>query len=185
MPDKVVEKVLCPSMEGVGVALAQGSWREVAAAVMKSVPLRTIVTELILNTIRAECTHLCGHGVSLLHKSTPQDLKAFRWEAVIEEWKREAPLFHAFLFAVAAPPRPRNVIKVVDITSRYPAICMGGAMLLKERNACMSAIHYLSGIILFHGDCKKQVIIIITINKHCVCVCVCVCPTRSIMHYIK
>ena len=36
-------------------------------------------------------------------------------------------------------------------------MCMGGAILLKERNKDMSALHQLVGIYLFHGDLHKLV----------------------------
>ena len=36
-------------------------------------------------------------------------------------------------------------------------MCMGGALLLKERNKDMSALHQLVGIYLFHRDLHKSV----------------------------
>ena len=38
-----------------------------------------------------------------------------------------------------------------------PALCMSGAVLLKECNKDMSALHQLVGIYLFHGDLHKSV----------------------------
>ena len=128
-----------------------------AAAAMKCEPIRAIIIELILDALKAECVHLCGQRVSLLRRTTPSDLVSLKWGSVISEWKKETPLFYSFLFAVAAPPRPKNATKGISLTSRYPAVCMAGSILMNERNKHMSAIQHLVGILLFHGDCHKLV----------------------------
>jgi hypothetical protein len=93
----------------------------------------------------------------VLRKSKLADLLNFKWQTLIDEWKFEAPLLLSFLHTVAAPPQLRNKQKGVTVVSRYPSICMGGAVLLKERNKDMSALHQLVGIYLFHGDLHKSV----------------------------
>ena len=126
---------------------------------MKCDEIRTIILELLLKELNDQCGHLCEkvHFKSVLRKSTLDDLLDFKWQILIDEWKFEAPLLLSFLQAVAAPPRLRNKQKGVTVASRYPSICMGGALLLKERNKDMSALHQLVGIYLFHGDLHKSV----------------------------
>ena len=152
-----MDKVLSDTLQGIGIALVRGTWRDVAAAILKSEPIRALVTEQILKQLQKECAHLCGKDVSLLRRSTASDLVSLRWSSLIDEWKKESPLFYAFLLAVAAPSRSRNVIKGIDLESRFPVLCMAGSILLKERNTHMSAIQHLTGLIVFHGDCSKQV----------------------------
>ena len=100
---------------------------------------------------------------SLFRKSTWKDLEVFSWESITNELKQEAPFFFQFLVSVVAPTRRRIAVKGVYLKSRYPAICTGGVILLKERNSMMSAVQQLVGVILFHGDIHK------TVNNHNSC----------------
>ena len=77
-----------------------------------------------------------------------KDLKEFSWENMAAELRNEAPLFFKFLVTIAAPRRQKNKVKGVDLKSRYPAICTSAGILLKERNAMMSAIQQLVGVII-------------------------------------
>ena len=126
---------------------------------MKCDVVRTIIIELVLKELNDQCAHLCEkvQFKSILRQSSLDDLLNFTWKNLIDEWKVEAPLFLSFVQAVAAPPRPKNKQKGLTVASRYPTICMGGAVLLKERNKDMSALHQLVGIYLFHGDVHKSV----------------------------
>ena len=153
------ERTLSSSVKPIGLALCKGNWRSVASAVMKCDEVRTIVIELILKELNDQCAHLCEkvHFKSVLRQSTLDDLLKFEWQTLIDEWKLEAPLFLSFLQAAAAPPRLRNKQKGVTVASRFPPMCMGGTVLLKERNKDMSALHQLVGIYLFHGDLHKSV----------------------------
>lgn len=38
-------------------------------------------------------------------------------------------------------------------------VCMAGAMLLRQRNIHLSALHHIVGLVLFHGNISKQVIL--------------------------
>ena len=130
-----------------------------ASAVMKCDEVATIIIEILLKELNDQCTHLCEkvHFKSILRQSSLDDLLKFTWQSLVDEWKLEAPLFLSFLQAVATPRRPRNKQKGLTVTGRFPALCMGGAVLLKERNKDMSALHQLVGIYLFHGDLHKSV----------------------------
>ena len=75
---------------------------------------------------------ICVKNYSILDQSSLDDLLKFRFENPVEEWKSEPPLFWSFLEADAAPPRHKNKEKGLKVSNRYPSICMGGAVLLKE-----------------------------------------------------
>ena len=113
----------------------------------------------MIKELNDQCSHLCEkvRFKSILRQSSLDALLKFRFQDLVNEWKVEAPLFWSFLEAVAAPPRPKNKEKGLKLSSRYPSICMGGAVLLKERNKDMSALHQLVGIYLFRGDLHKSV----------------------------
>ena len=126
---------------------------------MKCDEVRTVVIELLMKELNDQCSHLCEklRFNSILRQTSLDDLLKFTWQCLVDEWKTEAPLYWSFLQAVASPPRPRNKQKGLKESSRYPSMCMGGAVLLKERNKDMSALHHLMGIYLYHGDLHKSV----------------------------
>lgn len=155
------KRILSP-VQPIGQALCRGNWQSIALAITKCDQVWGLVITHVLKVVSQECTRLCkidGFS-SLLRKSSQKDLKEFSWESIANELKKEAPIFFQFLVSVAAPTRKRNAVKGVDLKTRYPAICTGGAVLLKERNSMMSAVQQLVGVILFHGDIHK------TVNNH-------------------
>ena len=152
-------RILSPSVKPIGLALCKGNWKSVANAVLNCEEVKTIIVDLILKELSNQCSHLCEkiQFSSMLRRSSVDALLKFTCQNLVDEWKVHAPLFLSFLQAVAAPPRPRNKKKGLKLSSRYPAMCMGGAVLLKERNQEMSALHQLVGLYLFHGDLHKAV----------------------------
>ena len=59
---------------------------------------------------------------------------------------KKLALLFAFLEAVGAPDRRRNVRKGVVQETRYPALCTAAAVLLKERCEDMHALQHLLGL---------------------------------------
>ena len=154
MYDHPLRKTLPPSLRKLGLALVRGNWKTIASAVMRSLEIRSCVIEMVMMELQYEASHLCEKAKfrSLLRNSTPSDVIEFKWSDLINEWKREAPLLSSFLFAIAGTQRTRNVRKATTIERRFPAMCMAGAILLKERNQEMAALQHLVGIILSHGE---------------------------------
>ena len=48
--------------------------------------------------------------------------------------------------------------------TEFPGLCTAGALLSRQRNLHMSALHNIVGVIFFHGNASKQVCIIIIIE---------------------
>ena len=156
---RTFRRILSPSVQPIGQALCRGNWQSIALAVTKCDEVWSLVITHVLKVVAQECTRLCKKdgSSSLFRKSAQQDLKEFSWESLANELRKEAPTFFQFLVSVAAPTRQRNTVRGVDLSSRFPAICTSGAILLKERNSMMSAVQQLIGVILFHGDIHKTV----------------------------
>ena len=156
---RTFKRILSPSVQPIGQALCRGNWQSIALAVTKCDEVWSLVINHVLKVVSQECTRLCKKdgSSSLFRKSTKKDLTEFSWETLANELRKEDPTFFQFLLSVAAPTRPQNSKKGVDVKSRYPAICTSGAVLLKERNSMMSAVQQLIGLILFHGDIHKTV----------------------------
>ena len=85
---------------------------------------------------------------SVLKCTSLEDLRKFKWSKLMKEWAREAPLLYKVLRAIAMPPQ----FAKRKMQSLRPIIGTAGAMLLKSRNAQMSAVQYLVGLSLFLGQ---------------------------------
>lgn len=80
-------------------------------------------------------------------------LKKFTWANLMKEWKREAPILYKVLRAIATSPQ----VSQRKLHSLTPLIGSAGAMLLKARNAQMSAVQHLVALSLFLGRTRKKV----------------------------
>jgi len=92
---------------------------------------------------------------SLLKKTAVCDLKHFKWNAVLKEWKKEAPTFYRILKTIAMPPTVSRNHKRKNLLK--PIIGSAGAILLKGRNPRLSAVQHLVGLSLFLGRTRKKV----------------------------
>lgn len=114
---------------------------------MQVKPLRDRLLDQILKQVHEESE---THNPSLLRALTPAKLSSFSFENIISEWESHAPLFLKFSYAVA------NVHASMR-KQKYTGVCIAGAVLLRERNVHMSAVHHIAGLILFHGNATKLV----------------------------
>ena len=71
----------------------------------------------------------------------------------MKEWKREAPILYKVLRAIATPSQ----VSERKLQSLRPVIGSAAAMLLKARNAQMSAFQHLVALSLFLGRTRKKV----------------------------
>ena len=110
----------------------QGNWQAVAPAVMKCRGVSSLVTNILLKYIQAECEQLCSRSRKcMLRMSSPDDLESFSWNSLVDELKQKAPLLFAVLTAAGAPPCPSNVcihlqnllVKTVMHILRHQFIC--------------------------------------------------------------
>ena len=145
-------RILPSNLTSIGLSLLNRT--SLIDTILADTNLRDKVLAAIIGELMQECDHLCGKKsmVSILRKSKPDDLLQFSWEELQSEWKREAPTLYRVLEAVATP---RLADKLSE--DRLPAMCVAGSILLRSRNQHMSAIQQLIGLILFHGNVRKQV----------------------------
>ena len=71
----------------------------------------------------------------------------------MKEWKREAPILYKALRAIETPSQ----VSQRKLQSLRLVIGSAGAMLLKARNAQMSAVQHLVALSLFLGRTRKKV----------------------------
>ena len=109
---------------------------------------------ILVDELVRECDHLCGKKVSILRKSKADDMLQFSWEKLQSEWKEEAPTLYRILTVVVTP---RLAVQLHVSEDKLPSICVAGSILLRSYNQHVSALQHLIGLILFHGNVRKQV----------------------------
>ena len=141
-PSKIVNKRLSTLYQPVGKALSHGSPCQIARAIMKCQPLRQHVTQQMLKIVSKEVTGLCSNSnPSLLRKSGKKDLEKFDLELVCNEWRERAPVFYSFLLTTCINKRTKD-------STWFGSLALAGSILLKQKNAEMSATASLMGVLL-------------------------------------
>lgn len=146
-----ISRVLPDSIKEIGkTLLCRG---DIVEAVLKCADLKEKLIDKVMDQLGQECTHLCSMKLkSLLRKCAPKQLLDFSLEGLMLEWQREAPLLHRILVTAASSTSAQS-------TDQIPPICMAGSILLRARNIHMSALQHVVGILLFHGNATKQVLV--------------------------
>ena len=96
------------------------------------------------------CFALWKKKSSVLRALTPAELGSLSFEQLLDEWQSYAPLFYEFLSCAAN-------VHASELKEKCIGLCISGAVLLRERNIHMSAVHHIAGLILFHGNASKMV----------------------------
>ena len=102
--------------------------------------------------MRKEGNGLMDNKRSVLRRTTPKELKEFKWSQVMKEFRRKAPTLHQMMTAAIgvkgkAAPDPKL----------HPILGTALSMLLRPKAPTMSAVQHIIGIILFLGGLKKKV----------------------------
>ena len=146
-----VSRILPSTIKEIGKALLHRS--DIVEAVLKCADLKDKLIDKVMIQLSEECKHLCGTKFnSLLRKCSPSQLLEFNMEALMSEWQHDAPLLHRFLVTAASSGS-------APTTDQIPPICMAGSILLRARNIHMSAFQHIVGLLLFHGNATKQVLL--------------------------
>ena len=141
-PSKTVNKHLSTAYQSVGKALSHGIPSQIAGAIMKCQPLRQLVIQKVLNMVSKEVTGLCSKSnPSLLRKSAKADLEKFDLELLCNEWRVRAPVFYSFLLTTCINKRTKN-------STWFGSLALAGSILLKQKNAEMSATASVMGVLL-------------------------------------
>ena len=141
-PSKTVNKHLSTVYQSVGKALSHGIPSQIAGAIMKCQPLQQHVTQKVLKMVSKEVTGLCSKSnPSLLRKSAKTDLEKFDLELLCNEWRVRAPVFYSFLLTTCINKRTKN-------STWFGSLALAGSILLKQRNAEMSATASVMGVLL-------------------------------------
>ena len=137
-------------------AIASGNLDGATEAIFHAGPLREKVVDCLFKHLEQQYQALCRKKdfSSILRGLSPKELLSFSFDRLAEEWKANAPLLIRCL-TVAANVTPSESGNLS--TSSLAGICSAGAILLRQRNVHLSALHHIIGLILFHGNASKMV----------------------------
>lgn len=143
---------LKPELHRLGKALArQSSNKSIVEAVMDNKELKEHVYDYVRRKVSEECKSICSKNESILRKPTKTAFLDFSWKTVSSELKTKASLLYNIMLAVADPNSKSE-------SAKSPAICTAVGIQLKQRDACISLIPYVIGIILKISKVSKQVL---------------------------
>ena len=96
----------------------------------------------MLKIVSKEVTGLCSNSnPSLLRKSGKKDLEKFDLERVCNKWCERAPVFDSFLLTTCINKRTKD-------STWFGSLALAGSILLKQKNAEMSATASLMAVLL-------------------------------------
>jgi hypothetical protein len=117
---------------------------------MDNPELKEYVYEYVCKKVSEECKSICSKKQSIMRKPTKTSVLDFSWKTITCELKTKASLLYNIMLSVADP-------NLKSESAKSPAICTAVGILLKQRDACMSLIPYVIGIILKISKVSKQV----------------------------
>ena len=137
--------------------LLGGDAVSIAKAALSVEGVREATIQQLLGTLNLECSKLCRNKQpsSLFRKIPVEKLATFKWEEMVVELERDAPLLLQIIQCLVARNDYRNKCKVG--AAHYPGICTAIAVMLKERNREMCGLQSLLSLLMYSSHCEKQV----------------------------
>jgi len=141
-PSKPVHKKLKDDFAVLGKAICNGSPQKIARAVLKSITLRKIVVEKVLQLMNTQLNDIYStKRPSILTANTKEEIANFDFEKVCLEFKERAPIFYAFLMTCTA-------VKKEKASEWLPSVAVSGSIFLKQRNSHMNGCATVIGILI-------------------------------------
>lgn len=118
--------------------------------------LRLGLQRCVLKELEDQCKTLCQvKNKSVLRNISPKNLESLSFKSIIDDCQLYAPLLLETLACVMNRPNENKLAVAV-------------ALLLRNRNTHMSAIHHVIGQILDHGGATDEVIKLLSIMGLCI-----------------
>ena len=133
--------------------MSKGNVQLIAEAVMSIESIKKAVKEHFLKDIDKQCQNLCVHkkgtpSVLKVNESSCVDaLKSFTWEKVMIELRDRVPDVLDVMTTICKQPSVTHV----------PAVCMGYAILMYQRNSKLGLLQKLLTVMMGSGGCSRRV----------------------------
>ena len=153
---KPVRVVLEGQLGGIAKCLARKEYQKLVKLLLSHSEIGKLLTDAVVRKMQLQCEVLVSTKFnSILRRKGKEDLLNFSWDALLQEWEKQAPIFFNFLKSSASTPAVRNAQPIADKT--IAPVCMAGAILLKTRSQSMSALQRIVSMLLNAWHVSKQV----------------------------
>ena len=130
--------------------MARRSKSALVAEVLRDPITRQYMIKHVGMIVRRELSLMCSEKTgSILSSKDVCDLKEFTWDKLLTEIASNAPVFLSILEICTQTRRPRS--------NQSAVIGMCFVILLKYRYLKMTLVQKIVSMILYAGDCSKQV----------------------------
>ncbi len=130
----------------LGKAILRGTYKNIAAAAMKSPHVQKEIVEIVLKKISSQCSGISSSKhPSLLRKTDVEDMRTFSLQEICKELKERAPLLYSVLLACSVAKGSINMEK-----DWLPSVAIAGGILLKQRCRYMTSVQLMLSILVKH-----------------------------------
>ena len=142
--------VLTPHRKHLGKAVARKSKKNIAAETLKDSTTKGYIVSIMGREFSREIRAMASdRAKSILQSQNPDDLKQFKWDTLLCELSKYAPVLSRLLLLATKTKRPRLNQKAVI------GVC--AAILINHRNSKMNLVQKLASLILYASHTSKQV----------------------------
>ena len=151
--------VLTPNRKHLGKAVARNSKKTIAAETLKDSVTKGYIVSIMGRELSREIRAMASdHAKSILQSQNPHDLKQFKWDTLLCELSKYAPvLSRLLLLATKTKLDHKAVIRVC------------AAILINHQNSKMNLIQKLASLILYTSHASKQVCIYTYVHVFLLC----------------
>ena len=133
---------------------------------MNDSKIRKRIVQLVGDRIRKEMKTMCGlSSISLLRDFTPERLRSFQWEDLVDEMQQNAPTMLEILRGCVARKERKSRLGRLYRVKDESIIGVCAAILLRHQNPQMNLIQRIVSLLLYSGHAPKQVSIVSS-SKH-------------------
>ena len=142
--------VLTLHCEHLGKPVARKRKKTITAETLKDSTTKGYIVSIMGRELSREIRPMASdHAKSILQSQNPDDLKQFKWDTLLCELSKYAPVLSRLLLLTTKTKRPRLNQKAVI------GVC--AAILINHRNSKMNLVQKLAYLILYAGHTSKQV----------------------------
>ena len=147
---KTKSYILTPFRKNLGKFVTRKSRNSIAIHCWKDPIIRRCILKALHIALRREIFTMCSNDAdSLLKSQSSESLPGFKWHQLEAELSTHAPTLKSLLHACFSTKVPRQ-----DETC---LVYLCAAMMFKQRRPPMSLLHKILSVILYSGQCSKQV----------------------------
>ena len=155
-------------MKKLGKSVGRRNCGSIAKQVMSHGRIRKCILQKVGKILKKDMEHICSKKASsLLRMNTPDALRSFTWEDLVQELEKLSPTFYQVL-KQCVHRRRRNFSRrgVTYRVNDNAVIGICAAILLRHHNTHLNLVQRIVSTLLYSGHAPKQVGYLVIIQPH-------------------